>query len=125
MEETHEHYFSPWADQTSDRCSCGALLISQLEADRRIAEWSNYRELLQTTPAYLDYLEMRAAFKTKDKEKIAKIRKRIEARGHWGKNELGDKVWIVDTTNLVKPSFPNPASWNGYVIRNDSELPPF
>ena len=123
--EQHEHRFLPWADQTSERCICNALLISRQEKEKRIAEWNNYNEDLLKTPAYLDYLEMKAAFKAKDKTKIAEIKKRIETRGHWGENEHGDKTWVVDKIELVKPSFPNPLTWSQYIINQISDMLPF
>lgn len=61
---------------------CVVLKIGVEEFERREAEWDSYFKLLRTTPAFLDWQEMKIAFKQnpRDMEKIAEIRKRVQAR---------------------------------------------
>lgn len=83
---------------------CIAIKVGEKEFERREAEWNNYFQLLRTTPAYLDWQEMKIAFnqKPKDMKKIAEIRTRIQAR----------------TEYLPRPNFPDPWTPFLYVIEN-------
>ena len=100
---------------------CIKLQIGQGEYDRRSNEWEAYFKLCQETPSKRDYEEIRIAYKAKDKEKMAEIKKRVNVRtrrstelNEWG--ELG-----YDFTNseffASPPTFPYPEHPNlPYVI---------
>lgn len=124
----HKHLFELWTEKHSKICRCGKRFITSDEYDRRKAEWDNYFELSRNTPAGKNFGELREAFKsymkTKNqsfKEKINEILKEVSSRGHWGKNEYGDKIWVVDKTEFTdhKPSFPDPVgeAWK-YIVGN-------
>lgn len=89
---------------------CNAIRISQEEYIRREEEWTNYSDLVMSSPAYMDHVEMRTLTKwgrtptVVEREKINILQARIDER---------------EKTNdyLPKPEFPDPYSpFSNYVI---------
>ena len=111
--EEHKHWWVEGRDQTAQVCNCGSLKVSQSELDYRIKAWESYFDLVKTSPSFLDYQEMKEAWKAKDKPKMAEITKRIKARTHQVKNEWGGES--IELNNpLAKPDFPDPSTWTKY-----------
>ena len=112
--DEHIHIWKQY-NLSEERCTslfgnfpCTRIRISSEEYNRRIKEWNEYYKMIENTPAKRSYDQMKIAFKSNDLEDIKEIKGRIEQKGHWGENTYGDKVWVVDKTDLETPDFPDP-----------------
>ena len=115
--EKHIHFWGPAYDLVSKKCDCGAVGISEAEYQRRIEEWKSYAELVKTTPAYLDWQQMREAFKTHNLKAIREIQQRVAKRVTQNPDAMTEKErWVEHYEYLDKPDFPDPESWSKYVI---------
>ena len=101
-----------------ERCKCGFIRISAVEEQRRMDEWNSYSQMVATTEAYRDFWEMRTAWKQGDFAVMKEIDKRVMSRNHETKNEYGETVIEPNDPEslLSKPSFPDPTTWNRYVV---------
>ena len=108
----HSWFYRP-NDISCERCQCGNIRVSEQEYHRRIDEWRNYFELARTTESYADYRKTADLFKSI--KGMGKITPDQKARF----KEIGDRALarLEKDEYLPKPSFPDPETWNGYVIK--------
>lgn len=117
---THTHTFTRrQMDLSAEYCTCGAVLISNEEYDRRVAEWDSYFEIVATTESYRDYQEMTIAFKNNDRPQIAEVLARVKQRVEQVDDGVTpDENWRYHKMDyLAKPDFPDPRTWGRYVVR--------
>src|SRR3990167_1097401 len=113
--QEHQHWWVMGNNYSSEKCNCGMLKVFPMEYEMRIKAWESYFELVKTTPSYLDHQEMKLAWREKNLPKIAELREKIKQRTHKVINEFGDESIELDDP-LPKPTFPDPSTWNKYVI---------
>ena len=86
-----------------------------MEYEMRKKAWESYFGLMKTTSSYLDHQEMKQAFKERNLPKMQMLREKIKQRTHKVLNEYGEETLELDDP-LAKPSFPDPATWNKYIV---------
>lgn len=115
IDSEHKHWWVTGNDYSSEKCNCGRIKVSPMEYEMRLKAWESYFELVKTTPSYLDHEEMKLAWNEKNQPKMTELREKIKQRTHKEMNEFGEETIELDDP-LPKPSFPDPSSWNKYVI---------
>lgn len=120
QEVIHHHLWQSGYNDSEQKCGCGEILVSQQEYDRRSAIWLKYYEDVRGTRAYKRYAEQREAFLRNDMATVKRLG--LEARSQLTKrvNEDGYEEWYQPVLELEKPHFPDPGSWNHYVVSNPS-----
>jgi hypothetical protein len=116
--DTHVHQFGVWTDPAADRCNCGALLISPMEKIRREAIWQAYYEQVRESRSYKDFIRMKEAFKASNFKLMKEIQEEMRTYADISRDELGQKQVILHNP-ITEPPFPDPSTWNKYVIAED------
>lgn len=111
----HIHNWVPTADPAAQICNCGRWLISAKERDRRRDEWSAYFEFIRTTPAYLDWVEIKEAFKGKNKSKVVETLERVKLRCKRISFNEDEDNWKFSYDYQPTPNFPDPDNFP-YII---------
>ena len=93
--EKHTHDWKENFNFSEKNCSCGAILVSLQEFERREFIWKKYYEDVKNTPAYIDWLIMRENYyNTKNFEFQAALQRQRE--------RIRNKDWV-----LRKPPYPD------------------
>jgi hypothetical protein len=94
--QEHKHRWIEGGQNTwyCDQDDCRLVRITQDEYDRRIEEWDNYYQFVQTTESYQDFVAMRKAFFERNKPEIDLIikraKERLEANNYHAKPNFAD-----------------------------------
>lgn len=102
---THIHNWKPSFKESEEVCSCGSVLISQEEGERRRKVWKDYFDSVRQTHPYERFLQQKIAFELNDM-------KFVKGCAQQAQRDMNDPEVIKNY--LVKPSFPDPSTWNKY-----------
>ena len=106
----HEHSFKAMGFFDEERCSCGAIKVSQKEYQRRWDAWENYYAECKQSPSFIRFIDMKEAIKMGDREKIQELMAE-------SKRVMENKDYVVLEK---KPKFPDPMNphRSHYIVSN-------
>jgi len=110
-------------DISAEYCTCGAILVSPQELERREEEWLNYRQLVTTTPGY----RLCQHFMNKDtkarltQKEVEELKAQVADRMKVEIDEFGEAIYTQDESKyLPKPRFPDPGVSRLYHTRRSA-----
>ncbi len=98
----HKHLWAVGPNLSEERCSCGAVRLSEQELQRRQEMWNGYYEAVHNSESYLSFLECKKAFQEKNITRVKELAALAHERRMKGQY-------------LEAPHFPRPDTFH-YVI---------
>lgn len=102
-EMRHVHVWGPSYNLVESKCKCGSIKISEAESQHRMEEWNSYFKLVKHSKSYNNFKWFQALYRQRNLPRMQWLRTKIKAR-------------LEKDDYLPKPSFPDPTTWNRYVV---------
>ena len=105
--EEHHHQWVSSQNLSEKICSCGCVLISEQEFERRKKEWLDYFKLVDDSHAYKRFQQQMIAFDLGDVQFVK------------GCAEQARRDLVNKTDWIPKPHFPDPTTWQKYILEEN------